>query len=536
MRKHKRQQIWILIGGLLLLAGIGFAWLGAPDLSAQAGANCSAPYLIDQELPTGTRWQMCWEARQREGIIFYDVMYTPVGGTARLVLNQAYVAQIHVPYDDNLARFHDSTDTGLGGSNLTNLGSPDCPNGSLRSYLSSDVLCIQVLPRGYAYKYTTSGVDRGLQGYLINVFSISHIGEYNYIQQWQFSDDGTISPSVGATGKLQRLDGDVQEQHGWPLYTENGFVVRGVSHMHNYYWKLDFDIGGAANDVVDEINFIAANDNKERHLSVTTLTTESARSSEPTSLRSWRVRDKVITNADGHAISYELLPLQVGHRYIGPSFEPFTHNDFYVTRHYPCEKFASHNDLPCSENVTEFVNGENVDGNDLVVWYSVHFHHLPRDEDEINMPVHWDGFSISPRDWTATNPLDSAAVVQTSAANTATSTSTPLATHTTIATTTSTQPPLPTSSSTATVTKTPTETLAGTSTVTKSPTTAVIPAPGETPILSSPISTPQANPSDEIGTLTPTPRITPTLTPTLTPTSRQLPVESQNVYLPLVNR
>ena len=47
---------------------------------------------------------------------------------------------------------------------------------------------------------------------------------------------------------------------------------------------------------------------------------------------------------------------------------------------------------------------ESLNNQDLVVWYGATFNHLPRDEDENHMHPHWTGFSIIPRDMTATNP------------------------------------------------------------------------------------------------------------------------------------
>jgi hypothetical protein len=208
---------------------------------------------------------------------------------------------------------------------------------------------------------------------------------------------------MGAAGKLQRYG--TNTLYGWR--TSPTRVP--ISHIHNYYYRLDFDIDGLANDLVEEIEFNPASANRQRTISVAPLTVEAARPHLPERMRSWRVRDKVTTNTEGHAISYHLEAMSSGHDYIGPDFEPFTHNDLYVTVARPCERFTSHNPTAggCGENVTQFVNGENTDGKDVVVWYGVTFHHLPRDEDETHMDAHWDGFTVVPRDWTASNPLDS---------------------------------------------------------------------------------------------------------------------------------
>jgi len=62
-------------------------------------------------------------------------------------------------------------------------------------------------------------------------------------------------------------------------------------------------------------------------------------------------------------------------------------------------------DGSCGADVTDFVNGESIDGGDVVVWYGISYHYLPRSEDDPYMPVHWDSFNLIPRDWTNVNPL-----------------------------------------------------------------------------------------------------------------------------------
>lgn len=392
----KRIRLAMLGAALLVLAAVAFIQL-RPTF-AQAGANCSGVFFIDQTLPTGARWQMCWEHRSQEGIVFYDIYFTPPGGgTTRKVMAQASLAQIFVPYDDNGARFHDVTDYGAGGGNMNDLTPAECPSGSLLQYNSKDVICLKVENRGYAHKYYTNQ----LQGYSLTMFSVSHIGEYNYIPTWEFRDDGTIAPSIGATGELQRYGSN--SAYGWPL--SGGSI--GISHIHSFYWRMDFDLNESANDLVEQFEFNPASSNTQRTIFTTSLTTESARSANIDLMRSWRVKDTVINNSDGHDISYHLEPMEVGHRYVGPTSEPWTNNIFYVTLYKSCERFATHNPTSggCPDNVASMVNGENTNGQDVVLWYGVTFHHLPRDEDEPKMHVHWSGFQMVPRDWTATNPL-----------------------------------------------------------------------------------------------------------------------------------
>lgn len=385
---------------LLLISIIGSAgslWLYAP-IRAQPGANCSASFFVDQTLSNGARWQLCWEQRNLDGIVLRDIYYTPPGGTARRVLAQGSIAQVHVPYDDNSARFHDITDDGFGGNNLNDLTPAECPAGVLLPYGAKDALCQQIQPRGYAFK----GLGMQEQGELLSLFSVSTSGEYNYIPVWRFGDDGTMELLMGAAGKLQRFTTD--SRYGWPVRADG---TRGTAHIHNYYWRLDFDLGEEGeNDIVEEFNYAPSADGTRRTLGVTRLTSEAGRSINPAGLRSWRIRDGATTNANGQPISYQLEPVAVGHRDVGPSYEPWTVNDFYATTYRECERYASHNPQVggCTDNLATFVNGESLEGADVVLWYGATFHHLPRDEDELYMHTHWNGFRLTPRDWLAANP------------------------------------------------------------------------------------------------------------------------------------
>jgi primary-amine oxidase len=78
-----------------------------------------------------------------------------------------------------------------------------------------------------------------------------------------------------------------------------------------------------------------------------------------------------------------------------------------VTQYKKCEQFASNNIRNCGtgggKSVDKWVNGQTL--KNPVAWVNVGFHHIARDEDQQPMPVHWQGFSIAPRDVTAMNPL-----------------------------------------------------------------------------------------------------------------------------------
>jgi primary-amine oxidase len=393
-------KIYKTLSGLsaLSLSSIMMLWQ-APALGAEF---CSDEYYIDVTLPNQARWDMCWEHRNREGIVLHKIHYTPRNGSRRMVLNEAAMAQIHVPYDDNGTRYHDVSDYGLGNRYMASLSAAECPDGKLLKFGSKQVVCQQLENRDDAYSY---GGDR-LQGDALSLFSVSKIGAYNYIPTWRFLDDGAIEPAVGATGALQRYGDRSKEDHGW-LVSANKV---GIAHLHNFFWKLDFDLAGSSrDDYVEEINFRQSSGRKIREM--TRYSREAASDVNPQTLRSWRVVDGNINNSKGQPISYEIRLHQANHRDTGPDTEPFTKHDLYVTRYKRCELFASHNPATdgCANNLAAFVNGENLEGEDLIIWPSTTFYHMPRAEDSPRMDAHWSSISITPRDWHDSNPLSDSA-------------------------------------------------------------------------------------------------------------------------------
>lgn len=365
--------------------------------AAFAAQHCSDNYAIDQTFANGARWDMCWTHDDNHGIRYHHIYYTPKDGIRQMVLVDAAISQIHVPYDDNGARYHDVSDYGLGGRYIPGMSNAECPDGKLHRYDNKNAVCSQLTKQNNAYRFGSTAASQET----LKVFSISSVGAYTYMPQWVFYDDGQIEPSMIATGSLQRQT--TRDSYGWLL--DEGKI--GLSHIHNYFWRLDFDLGGTANDdIVQEINYNVSSGKRQR--SLTPLTSEAARSVSPTQQRSWMISDQTLKNSKNHAMGYELNLSAAGHREIGPSYEPFTSNDFYVTKAKSCEQIASHNkriNSCTADSLDQFANGESLSDQDLVVWVGLSFYHMPRAEDHPKMDVHSNQFKIIPRDWHAKNPL-----------------------------------------------------------------------------------------------------------------------------------
>jgi len=385
---------WLVVSCLIAITLTG--------AKVSAAEFCRDEYYINKNMPNGARWDMCWTHDANQGVRYHHIYYQPKGGTRRMVMYDASVAQIHVPYDDNGARYHDVSDFGLGEDNLLPLQASECQGGNRGFYNGKPIICHQMMKEDDAFRHAERRVDQ----HFLKTMSISRVGEYLYASEWRFYADGRIVPSMLATGALQRFGQSDVEQHGW-LIADDPQKRVGLAHMHNFYWRLDFDLNATSeNDQVQEINY--SDYAGKRYRNMTLFTREAARSVSPKSMRSWLVQDANITNRKGHAVGYEIRLLDSGQREIGPSFESFTEHDFYVSKTKNCEKVASHNRriYACdTDNLKEYVNGESIEGEDIVTWVGVSFYHMPRSEDAPYMDAHVSQYEIVPRDWHTTNPM-----------------------------------------------------------------------------------------------------------------------------------
>jgi primary-amine oxidase len=387
-----------------------------PAAAPVPAADCSMAYRIEQKLATGTTWRMCWHYEKEAGLVLDHVSYQPPGESRPIkVLASAKLAQIHVPYDDGSNEYSDLTEAGFG-QNLMDLAPAECPGGTIRTVKVPEAwdaehqqvkgLCTTTRSRGHAYRMQSDTANRVYQeqGKDLLVYTVNKVGWYEYITEWRFQDDGTIHMNVGATGSLSPFDYDAGDGRGWPI--GKGARAYATSHSHNVFWRLDFDLDGSSKGRVEQYDSVVSppargQQGPTEKTTLTKVTKELA--GDAMNSRWWRVVSASGKNKDDHARSYEIVPGPTT-KYLG---RPFTKHDVYFTEYNPCEQFASDNLPNCGAghgtSVDTWVNGQTL--THPVVWVNVGFHHIARDEDQQPMPVHWQGFSIAPRDVTAMNPL-----------------------------------------------------------------------------------------------------------------------------------
>lgn len=191
------------------------------------------------------------------------------------------------------------------------------------------------------------GVAIYVQDQEVVLVSEMEAGWYRYVSEWRLHADGTIRPRFGFGA------------------TTSSCVC--TVHHHHAYWRLDLDIRTAGRNVVQEFNEPALYGSSKWHVK----RWESQRPRNPSRQRRWRVQ-----NADSGE-AYDVVPgPNDGVATASPDW-PFPQGDVWFTRYSGAEidtgVFAT--GPPYEANIGNFVNGQSIDGQDVVVWYGAHSTH-----------------------------------------------------------------------------------------------------------------------------------------------------------------
>jgi primary-amine oxidase len=391
---QRHPGFWLLAIGLLL-APLG--WPGHQAGSQSTDLPGAVAFQQGRQV-SWQGWQFHWSIHRRNGLVLEKVTFQ-----GRSVLKYAGLAEIFVPYNRGQPRPEDFGD-GIGPKMVELFPGQDCVPGALtcRSWNAQGkeegkrLVMLHEEAAGLSY---LGNLGRAY-GKMLILWCAYDLDGYYYISRWRFHDDGCLIPEVGLTGPLQHLGTGHPSPYGSLVAKERVFAP---SHVHNFYYCLDFDIDGPDHDLVEEFNYQQDQPGSlsGKH-SWTPLTKETARSASAANFRSWRVVNPSSKNALGLPRSYELVPGGNG-IYRGGAGEKFAQAELWVTRQHAREH--PHDLRPLRVALPSYLNGESIEGQDVVVWYVVHVHHLPRTEDWPGMPVHWVGFTLKPRDFLDASPV-----------------------------------------------------------------------------------------------------------------------------------
>jgi len=238
------------------------------------------------------------------------------------------------------------------------------------------------------------------------------IGNYTYEEEFVFQQDGSIDVHVNATGTTLN-QGIAAKAEGNGYGTVVAPTIAAPNHQHFLSFRIDFDVDGTDNRVLEENitpapstfgNAFAAHE--------TPLATEQARDADASTSRGWVVESASKVNALGEPTAYALEAGDTAVAQQLPTFPalaraPFAQHPFWVTLYKGSELYAA-GDYPnqggAGEGLSAYTSSEDVDGKDVVVWYTLALTHHPRVEEYPVMSIDRLGFRIVPDGFFDSNP------------------------------------------------------------------------------------------------------------------------------------
>src|SRR5688572_9878356 len=274
-------------------------WLVVVMLSlcaTEAGAQDDAGYPVKWE-----KWAFSWRILPRQGVVLSKVSFD-----GRPVLKYAGVAEVFVPYHAGEPRPMDQLEHPFGRNMITLEPGVDClPGGQCQAFGPDGKRATRraaVMIHEEAPAVVHFGLGQRTRAKMLTLWSAYALGDYTYIVQWRFGEDGSIMPRIGMTGRLAHFGGAADEG------TEVGAEERALGHVHNFFFCLDFDVDGWKNSV-EEFNYAQAGQRGEKGKGVwSSVAKEGARELSARSFRSWRVVNRESKNRLGLPRSYELVP------------------------------------------------------------------------------------------------------------------------------------------------------------------------------------------------------------------------------------
>lgn len=412
-----------------------------PDLNNETIPRDVKPLLISQpEGPSfkveGSKvtWQG-WEFRvsssAREGFAVYDVNFK-----GRQVFYRISLSEMTVPYGDPRAPYHrkqafDLGDVGFGVTgNHLNLGC-DClgvikymdgyavhPNGE--PSVIPNTICMHEQDDGLLYKHlnyrTNNAVVARKREFVVQ--TIATVANYEYIINLKFVTDGSIDIETRATGILSTMP--IDEDVTVPWGTIVGPNVMAAYHQHILSFRIDPAIDGHKNSVVYDDVVKLPKDDKLNPFGIGFVTerkfVEKAGhiDQSPFTNRQYKIiNENKINPISKNPVGYKIMmPARQMILADPDSFNvrraKYATEQVWVTKYRDHELYAAGEFTNQSQNDTGlgvWANGiDPVRNEDLVVWATMGFTHIPRVEDFPVMPVETHNIHLVPFNFFDKNP------------------------------------------------------------------------------------------------------------------------------------
>ncbi|XP_057977118.1 amine oxidase [copper-containing] gamma 1-like [Malania oleifera] len=400
-------------------------------------------------------WCFHLKADQRAGLVVSRVkVVDPETGRWRSVMYQGMASELFVPYMDPeegwyFKTYMDAGEFGLGATAMELVALNDCPRNSYymdgvfvaadgKPFVQANMICVFERHAGeIAWRHAESP----LTGFKIRearpkvtlvARMAASVGNYDYIFDWEFQTDGLIRIKVGLSGMLmvkgtpyehvnQVPDDDPHMTGG--LVSEN---VVGVVHDHYVTFRLDMDVDGPDNSLVrvDLVKEETAPGESPRR-SYLRARRRVAKSEDDARIKlklyepsEFHLVNPSRTSRLGNPAGYKVVPGSNAASLLDLNDPPqlrsaFTNNQIWVTPYNKSERWAGGLTAYQSKGDDTLAvwseRNRPIENRDIVMWYTLGFHHVPCQEDYPVMPTVSSSFHLKPVNFFESNPILGAA-------------------------------------------------------------------------------------------------------------------------------
>lgn len=404
-------------------------------IAAPQGSNIE----IAGSLVQWDNWSFHLRLDPREGTVVSRVRYDD-HGVERDVLYRLSASEMFVPYMDPAPTWSFKAYMDLGEYGFGLLASPlqrgsDCPEGAryLDATVASDegepvtlrdAVCLFERPTGGPlWRHVEPGDIHSRPEVELVVRMAPVVGNYDYLVDYVFSRNGGIGVRAGAAGidAVKGVASGMIQDATAMADTAVGTLIApglvGVNHDHFISFRVDADIDGMTNRAVfDEVRPELLDEANPRR-SLWRYDTRTIQAEGPLRELSEagyvRIESTTKQNLMGYPTSYQLYPGHSVTSLLAPG-DPiqrraaWSRYQVWLSRFAPGEMYAS-GDYPNMDSSGDGLarwtaDAESIDGQDVVLWYTLGFRHITRAEDWPAMPTVWHGFDLRPFNFFDRNP------------------------------------------------------------------------------------------------------------------------------------
>ena len=388
-------------------------------------------YTITGDTIHWQNWDFHLRLNSRVGPILSTVTYND-NGNKRKVMYEGSLGGMIVPYGDPdvgwyFKAYLDAGDYGMGTLTSPLARGKDAPvNAVLLDETIADYTgkpttiphAVAVFERyaGPEYKHQEMGQPNiSTERRELVVRWVSTVGNYDYIFDWVFHQNGTIGIDAGATGieavkgvKAKTMhDETAKDDTQYGTLIDHNIV--GTTHQHIYNFRLDMDVDGENNKLValdPEVKPNTAGGPRTSTMQINqhdiSTEQEAAQKFDPGTIRLLSNTSK--ENKMGNPVSYQIIPFAGGTHPVasGAKFAPdewiynrlsFMDKQLWVTRYNPEERYPEGKYPNRSAHDTGLgqysKDNQTLDNQDDVVWMTTGTTHVARAEEWPIMPTEW---------------------------------------------------------------------------------------------------------------------------------------------------